>query len=74
MHISDVHLDLSYKVGTTTDCGMPMCCMNFTEMANDPNKAAGYWGSYYCDTPVWMFEDMLSQIKEQFGEVSNLAT
>ena len=48
--------------------------MNFTEMANDPNKAAGYWGSYYCDTPVWMFEDMLSQIKEQFGEVSNLAT
>ena len=72
LHISDVHLDLSYKVGTNTDCGMPMCCMNFTEMANDTSKAAGYWGAYYCDTPVWTFEDMLKHIQEQHSSVSIL--
>ena len=49
-----------------------MCCMNSTEMADDASKAAGYWGAYYCDSPVWMFENMLSQIQEQFGDVSNL--
>ena len=69
LHISDVHLDLSYKVGTNTDCGLPMCCMNFTEMADDPKKAAGYWGAYYCDLPVWTFEDMLSQIRDKFSNV-----
>ena len=74
LHISDVHLDLSYKVGTDVDCGMPMCCMNFTEMANDTSKGAGYWGEYYCDTPVWTFENMLSQIKEQYSDVCNLET
>ena len=47
-----------------------MCCMNFTEMANDTSKAAGYWGSYYCDTPVWTFEDMLKHIQEEFSSVS----
>ena len=71
LHLSDVHLDLSYQIGTTTDCGLPMCCMNSTEMADDASKAAGYWGAYYCDSPVWMFENMLSQIQEQFGDVSN---
>ena len=72
LHISDVHLDLSYKVGTNVDCGMPMCCMNFTEMANETSKGAGYWGEYYCDTPVWTFEDMLSQIKEDYSGVGYL--
>ena len=71
LHISDVHLDLSYKIGTNTDCGLPLCCMNFTEMADDPDKSAGYWGAYYCDLPVWTFENMLSQIlEEKFSFVS----
>ena len=70
LHISDVHLDLSYKVGTNVDCGMPMCCMNFTEMANETSKGAGFWGEYYCDFPVWTFEDMLRQIKDDYSDVS----
>lgn len=63
-------MDLSYKVGTDFDCGKPMCCMNSTAMADDPAKAAGYWGSYACDLPYWTFEDMLKHIKEAHGEVS----
>ena len=49
---------------------MPMCCMDFTEMANDTSKEAGYWGAYFCDTPVWTFEDMLKHIQEQYSSVS----
>ena len=56
--------------GTKTDCDLPLCCTNLTDVADDPDKAAGYWGSYSCDTPVWTFEDMLSQIKEKYSNVS----
>lgn len=69
LHLSDIHLDLSYKIGASADCGMPMCCMNTTVMTDDPNKAAGPWGSYTCDLPYWTFEDMLMHIKETHGEV-----
>jgi sphingomyelin phosphodiesterase len=70
LHITDIHLDLSYKVGTESECGLPLCCMNTTEMASDPDKAAGHWGNYYCDTPLWMFRDMLLRIKEKHHDVN----
>lgn len=70
LHLSDIHLDLSYTIGASSDCGMPMCCMNTTVMTDDPNKAAGPWGSYTCDLPYWTFEDMLMHIKETHGEVT----
>lgn len=69
LHLSDVHLDLSYKIGTVADCGMPMCCMNTTVMSDDPNDAAGPWGSMKCDLPYWTFEDMLMRIKETHADV-----
>jgi len=68
LHISDVHLDLSYTVGSVADCGKPMCCMNTTEMASDTSQAAGVWGSFTCDLPYWTFEDMLMQIRENHGD------
>ncbi len=43
--------------------------MNTTEMASDPDTAAGHWGNYYCDTPLWMFKDMLLHIKEKHHDV-----
>ncbi len=69
LHLSDVHLDLSYKIGASADCGLPMCCMNTTVMTDDPSKAAGPWGSYTCDLPYWTFEDMLLNIQEMHGDV-----
>ena len=70
LHLSDVHMDLSYKPGTDAKCGKPLCCTNTTAMTDDPNKVAGYWGNYNCDLPYWTFEDMLWHIKEAHGEVS----
>ena len=68
LHLSDVHLDLSYKVGATPVCDLPMCCSNHTAMTDDPDKAAGFWGSYNCDLPYWTFEDMLIHIREAHGD------
>lgn len=65
LHLTDIHLDLSYTVGTNTECGQPLCCTNNTEVAPSDDLAAGYWGSYSCDVPTWTFEDMLMHIREK---------
>ena len=70
LHLTDIHLDLGYKVGSNSDCSKPLCCTNDTEMAETAETAAGYWGSYSCDVPVWTFEDMLVQIREKHLDVS----
>ena len=57
------------KAGTDAKCGKPMCCMNTTSMTDDPDKAAGVWGSYTCDLPYWTFQNMLEHIKEMHGKV-----
>ena len=69
LHLSDIHLDLSYQIGANSDCGKPMCCMNSTGLSDDVSKAAGPWGSYTCDLPYWTFEDMLMHIKETHADV-----
>ena len=66
-------MDLSYKAGTDAKCGKPMCCMNTTSMTDDPDKAAGVWGSYTCDLPYWTFQNMLEHIKEIHEKVHTLS-
>ena len=48
--------------------------MNTTEMADDENNAAGFWGSFTCDLPQWTFEEMLWHIQETHGDVCNFKT
>ena len=64
LHITDLHLDLTYTVGNNADCGLPMCCGNTSGVAPNPESAAGYWGSYLCDMPHWTFKNMLEHIRE----------
>ena len=54
MHITDIHLDLTYTVGNSAECGLPMCCGNTSGPAV-LGRAAGYWGDYQCDVPVHTF-------------------
>ncbi|XP_065888775.1 sphingomyelin phosphodiesterase-like isoform X2 [Dysidea avara] len=69
LHLSDIHVDLLYTEGLTTECGEPLCC-------RPPNKpvspAAGPWGDYYCDVPMVTLSDLfkhLANIKDQFDWV-----
>ena len=46
LQISDVHLDLSYTIGSNAACDLPNCCMNVTGTADNAESAAQYWGDY----------------------------
>jgi len=68
LHLSDVHMDLSYEIGAMAACDLPNCCMNVTGQADTPENAAQYWGDYRCDLPFWTFRHILEHIKEQHGD------
>ena len=59
-HISDLHIDLEYAVGSATSCNMPLCC----RQDYPGTGSAGQWGDYNCDLPTWTLNaglDALSQ-------------
>ena len=64
LHITDLHLDLTYTIGNEAKCDLPMCCGNTSGVASSPESAAGYWGSYDCDVPHWTFKHILEHIRE----------
>jgi len=68
LQISDIHLDLSYTVGASAECGEPICCMTSSGTNENPNDTAKYWGDYRCDLPFWTFKATLDHIKETHGE------
>lgn len=47
LHLTDIHPQPDYKVGTATDCGEPVCCRE----ENGPGDA-GQFGDYNCDLPL----------------------
>ena len=45
VHISDVHLDLKYKVGTKAKCDSLLCCREESGIAEPGEPVAGEWGT-----------------------------
>ncbi len=37
LHLTDIHLDLTYTVGNEADCGLPMCCGNSSGLVDIDN-------------------------------------
>jgi len=62
VHLSDVHLDLLYDPEAEAECGMPMCCRSSDGVAE--RIIGGKFGSYRCDLPLEVFEDMLTHIRD----------
>lgn len=48
-HLTDVHIDPSYRIGGTVDCGEVLCCRNQTTKAED--LKASPFGEPHCDIP-----------------------
>lgn len=66
VHISDVHVDLQYVVGSSTQCTNGICCR-----ITDPTKGvdfsgdpAGPFGNPRCDSPLSLEESMYAAINE----------
>jgi sphingomyelin phosphodiesterase len=66
VHFSDIHVDLSYTVGASTNCTEEICCYPYTaDMApNVTDYPAGPWGDHACDSPLRLSESMYQAINE----------
>lgn len=64
VHISDVHLDLQYEVGTNAVCDSLLCCRAEFGIAEPGQPAAGPWGSDsgLCDLPLQTFQHMMAYV------------
>lgn len=68
VHLTDIHVDLKYKVGAKAKCKKYACCrdINKNDATANSSHLAGYWGDYRsCDTPLYAIEDAFHHIVEQ---------
>ncbi|KAB0799305.1 hypothetical protein PPYR_07185 [Photinus pyralis] len=64
LHLTDVHYDPGYEVGSNAKCDEILCCQKGTK-ANRSSDQAGYWGSYPCDSPWHTVENVLTEAIER---------
>lgn len=64
VQLSDVHIDLQYKPGTSVKCNEPLCCREL--VPSKMSKKAGFWGTLDgpCDTPLHTFVNALEHIRD----------
>ena len=59
LHLTDIHLDHEYAVGTATDCGYFICCR-----AGLPGKGeAGAFGDYSCDLSTFALNHLVNHLQ-----------
>ncbi|KAI5478729.1 hypothetical protein MNV49_004654 [Pseudohyphozyma bogoriensis] len=66
VHLSDVHIDRSYVVGSNAICSKEICCRDYGLGSLGPNIShpAGKFGNEHCDSPVDLVDSMLRAIEE----------
>jgi sphingomyelin phosphodiesterase len=63
IHLSDIHLDLWYSLGSTVNCGLPLCCRPGFPSINESHPGqARPWGEYNCDTTNTLLNGVLKHI------------
>ena len=61
---SDLHVDYDYTPGFDNKCGKPLCCRKDSGKAPTPERAAGLWGDFECDSSPRLVESLLDHIKK----------
>uniref|UniRef100_A0A060TAX3 ARAD1B10890p n=1 Tax=Blastobotrys adeninivorans TaxID=409370 RepID=A0A060TAX3_BLAAD len=65
IHVSDVHVELTFKEGAEVNCSQSMCCSSLSYNSHSPNQVldpATRWGGYSCDSPELLIENALQSI------------
>ncbi|KAF9078769.1 Metallo-dependent phosphatase-like protein [Rhodocollybia butyracea] len=63
VHISDVHIDRNYTVGSEANCTKNICCRNYPDEAGEPIlEAAQPFGNHQCDSPVDLADSLLEAV------------
>ncbi|KAH8332330.1 hypothetical protein KR074_001319 [Drosophila pseudoananassae] len=64
LHLTDIHYDPDYLVGSNANCDEPMCCRDVLASGADASSAAGFWGDYRaCDAPRPLIVSAFEHIK-----------
>ncbi|XP_071959555.1 sphingomyelin phosphodiesterase-like [Antedon mediterranea] len=72
LHLTDLHYDRRYKVGSNAECGEPLCCRDNDGPPAKGVAGAGAWGDYrYCDSPKWLIINLLEHLSstEKFDAI-----
>lgn len=73
LHLTDLHTDLEYEVGSLADCDEPFCCRPESgEAPADASSpaAAQYWGTFAkCDLPLHTVDALLAESKTKHGDI-----
>jgi len=62
--ISDIHMDYDYTPGMDTKCPKPLCCRSDSGVAPSPDRAAGKWGDFECDTTTHTLKSLFAEITD----------
>ncbi|KAL0575217.1 hypothetical protein V5O48_006756 [Marasmius crinis-equi] len=63
VHISDVHIDRGYTVGSEANCTKSLCCRHFADQDGSPvSNPAERNGNIKCDSPVSLLNSMLDAV------------
>jgi len=73
LHLTDIHLDLTYAEGSNPLCGQPLCCRAVDGPPAAGQRAAGKFGDYECDTPPATAESLWATVKAKFASEVDFA-
>ncbi|XP_018022307.1 sphingomyelin phosphodiesterase [Hyalella azteca] len=70
LHLADLHYDPSYREGSSTKCGAPICCQAQSGSPMTGEAGAGRWGDYGpCDSPEILVRNMLEDIRRRHSDI-----
>ena len=75
IQITDIHLDIYYKQGYHTNCGLPICCRpDSNSFSNDNVNISNKWGSPYgkCDIPISLLKSVLNFTSNNIDNVDSI--
>lgn len=72
VHISDIHVDLSYDTGANYNCTKNICCRPYTaaDAPGNTSYPAGKYGEHTCDSPVTLEESLYAAIESHVPDRS----
>ena len=64
LHLTDIHPDLHYKVGSNKKCNKPLCCRG--EVETNVTLQAGPHGDDLCDMPQSAMQELFRNAKNRY--------
>ncbi|KAJ6450148.1 sphingomyelin phosphodiesterase [Mycena sanguinolenta] len=62
-HLSDVHIDRMYTIGSEANCTKSICCRDFADSPATPTVPALPNGNSHCDSPVSLADSLLEEVE-----------